>query len=158
MEFVSLHFGSAQGITDCFTSMRSSYPWGKHRPLVADSRIPAKANNEYHGLERHAYQYHATAQCEYSYHHWIIAAYWRVQDMQINKFSDPGHSRAIQYALRQAMFNKKLWEWQISPSKERLPKPEDFGLDMTLVAQKEKEALNQIESYRLPKGIQSKIS
>ena len=60
--FLKRHFGGAQGVTSCFPCMRDSYPWGKHRPDVVDSRVPAKNNTEYHGFEKHAIQYHVTAQ------------------------------------------------------------------------------------------------
>jgi hypothetical protein len=57
-EFLKLHFGSAQGVTNCFPCMRNNYSWGNHRPGVIDSRARARNNTDYHGLERHAMQYH----------------------------------------------------------------------------------------------------
>ena len=61
-EFLEQHFGGPGGLTRLFPCMRDDYVWGAHRPSVVDSRVPAKNNTEYHGLERHASQYHATAQ------------------------------------------------------------------------------------------------
>ena len=83
-QFLKLHFGRSQGLTHIFPCMRGEYKWGTHRPDVLDSRIPAKNNTEYHGLERYAMQYHATAQYEYAYHHWLLAACWRNEDMEVN--------------------------------------------------------------------------
>lgn len=54
--------------------MRDDYPWGSHRLDIIDSRVPAKKNTEHHGLEKLAAQYHITAQYDYAYHHWLIAA------------------------------------------------------------------------------------
>jgi hypothetical protein len=67
------------------------------RPQVLDSRVPAKNNTEYHGLEKHAMQYHATGQYEYSYHRGLQAAFWRKEDMTVN---DSGHIKAIEYDLQ----------------------------------------------------------
>ena len=97
-QFLKQHFGSAQGLTNCFPCMRDDYPWASHRPDVIDSRVPAKNNTEYHGLEKHAAQYHATAQYDYAYHHWLMAASWRRQDMLANNFNDNSHKKQLNIA------------------------------------------------------------
>lgn len=143
--FFKLHFGNTANITALFPSMRSHYPWAKYRPPVLDSRIPAKNNEEYHGLERHACQYYATAQYDYAYHYWLMAAAWRVQDMKANKFDDPAHNKAVSYCVRQAMFNKALHEAQ--GSKSTWPMPEEFGLTLDDLKKKEDKTLGQIETF-----------
>lgn len=85
-QFLAQHFGGAQGLTNCFPCMRDDYPWGDHRPQVLDSRVPAKNNTEYHGLEKHAKQYHATAQYDFAYHHFS----------EVRRRQD-GESRATDY-------------------------------------------------------------
>lgn len=146
-QFLAHHFGGAQGLTNCFPCMRDDYPWGDHRPQVLDSRVPAKNNTEYHGLERHAKQYHATAQYNFAYHHWLIAAYWRWQDMKANNFTDQEHNETLRYAIKQAQYNRALNEWQENPRNSNVPKPEDFELDSTNIDKQEKKALEEIENY-----------
>jgi len=148
-KFLKQHFGSAQGLTHNFPCMRNNYPWGKHRPSVADSRVPAKNNTEYHGLERYASQYHVTAQYEYAYHHWLIAAAWRKEDMDANNFSDMAHKKALEYTIRQALYNKSLFKWQQDhkTKKTPVPKPEEFGLNESDLEKKDASALSEIEKY-----------
>jgi len=147
-EFLKLHFGSAQGVTSCFPCMRSKYLWGKHRPDVLDPRVPAKNNTEYHGLEKHAMQYHATAQYEYAYHHWLLAACWRQEDMEVNNFHDQSHSNAIRYCIKQALYNKALYEWQKrSGIRTQLPQSENFCLSPLDIDRKEQNSLKEIEDY-----------
>ena len=128
--------------------MRNNYLWGSHRPDVVDSRVPAKNNTEYHGLERHAMQYHATAQYEYAYHHWLLAACWRKEDMEANNFQDSSHLNAIRYTIKQALYNKALHEWQESGGRGQLPQPEDFELNAIDIERKEHNALEEIENYQ----------
>jgi hypothetical protein len=143
-EFINLHFNGAPGITHVFPCMRDDYPWSNHRPDVIDSRIPAKFNNEYHGLERHAAQYHATAQYDFSYHHWLIAAYWRTADAHANGFSDPAHQKAIHYCVKQALYNKSLDAWQKNQSSS-IPTPEQFELSSADIDKKDVVASIQLE-------------
>jgi hypothetical protein len=145
--FLKLHFGGFQGVTSCFPCMRETYPWGNHRPQVLDSRVPAKNSTEYHGLERHAMQYHATGQYEYSYHHWLLAACWRKEDMTVNNFRDSGHIRAIEYDLSHAMYNKALHAWQHGKGRYRFPTPGEFGLDSADVERKEVKASEEIANF-----------
>jgi len=144
-QFLQLHFAGARGITSLFPCMRNEYPWASHRPDVIDSRIPAKNNTEYHGLERHAWQYHATAQYEFAYHHWLLAACWRRQDATANNFQDEKHEKAVCYCIKQALYNKALHEWQQSPI-TKTPVPEDFELISVDIEKKEFNALSEIEN------------
>ena len=146
-KLLNQHFGGAQGLTNCFPCMRDDYPWGSHRPNVIDSRVPAKNNTEYHGLEKHAAQYHATAQYDYAYHHWLIAASWRRQDMLANNFTDDSHKKAIKYCIKQALYNKALDAWQKNPKNILLPEPSSFGLSSADIQKKEEKALRAIEDF-----------
>ena len=143
--FIKQHFGSGRGITKCFPCMRVDYPWGKHRPDVIDSRVPAKNNTEYHGLERHAMQYHVTAQYDYAYHHWLMAAYWRHLDMVANNFNDQPHLNAISYCLKHAFYNKALNNWQ-NEGAGVAPQPQSFLLTQRDLDKKELEATQQLEN------------
>lgn len=149
--FLKQHFGGAQGLTSCFPCMRDEYQWGEHRPDVLDSRVPAKNNTEYHGLERHASQYHATAQYEFAYHHWLLAASWRREDMRANNFEDESHLNAMRYAIKQALYNKELHLWQQSPS-SKPPAPEDFDLSTHDLEKKEDKAWRELETYSARKS------
>lgn len=146
VKFAKQHFGGFDGISRCFPCMRDKYPWGDHRPTVLDSRVPAKNNTEYHGLERHAKQYHATAQYEESYHHWLLAAAWRLDDMKANNFQDEGHDKAVEFTIKHAEYNKALSEWQ---KQERviLPSPESFGLNSDITEKMYHNAGDEIENY-----------
>lgn len=146
-QFLDQHFGGTQGLTSTFPCRRDDYPWGEHRPDVIDSRIPAKNNTEYHGLERHASQYHATAQYDFAYQHWLMAAYWRRVDAQSNNFTDAGHSKAVEYCLKQALYNQSLSVWQgnlVGPA----PKPEEFDLSTGDLDRKELLATAQFEAVQ----------
>ena len=145
--FIKQHFGGSQGLTRCFPCMREGYPWADFRPDVMDSRVPAKNNTEYHGLEKHAMQYHATAQYEYAYHHWLMAAWWRRQDMIANNFNDSPHTKAVDYCVKQAFYNKSLDAWQKKPTQSLFPKPLDFHLTRNDISKKEKEALKELEEF-----------
>ena len=146
-EFLELHFGSSQGVSSCFPCMRADYRWGEHRPDVVDSRVPIKNNNEYHGFERHAMQYHATAQYEEAYHHWLLAACWRKEDMEANRFQDIGHNNAIRYAIKQALYNKALHEWQDTGGRGPVPQSEDFELKSDDIGGKEQKAWDELEKH-----------
>lgn len=144
--FLKLHFGSSSGLTKAFPCMRDNYPWHSSKPSVVDSRTLAKNNTEYHGLENHAKQYHVTAQYEYSYHHWLLAASWRRDDLKSNNLSDNSHEYAIKYCIKHALYNKALHVWQQNP-KSALPTPEDFGLNSKDIEAKDKEAQEEIDSF-----------
>jgi len=143
-QFLKQHFGGPQGVVNCFPCTRGDYPWGEHRPSVVDSRVPAKNNTEYHGLERHAMQYHATNQYEYAYHHWILAAFWRLEDMKTNGFDDARHDAALEYCLKHAHYNEALHLWQQSQRTRRVPTPEEFELNPVALEAKTDTALDQL--------------
>lgn len=145
-EFLELHFAGARGITATFPCMRNEYSWGSHRPDVIDSRVAAKNNTEYHGLERHAWQYHATAQYEFAYHHWLLAACWRREDAKANKFQDEKHDNAVRYCIKQALYNRALHEWQQTPT-TKTPAPEDFDLISADIELKERKAASEIANF-----------
>lgn len=147
-QYLDDHFGGTQGLTATFPCMRDDYPWSSHRPDVLDSRIPAKNNTEYHGLERYANQYHATAQYDFAYQHWLMAAYWRKVDAESNNFVDVGHAKAVEYGLKQALYNESLSIWQSNPI-GKAPLPERFGLSSKDVDNKEAKAQAQLDAFQL---------
>ena len=144
--FLELHFGGSQGLSRVFPCMRTEYRWGSHRPPVPDARIPAKNNTEYHGLERHAAQYHATAQYEFAYHHWLMAAYWRQTDAECD-LTDANHENAIRYCVKQALYNQALHEWQRA-SVVPAPQPELFELTRRDIEKKDERARGELEAFR----------
>ncbi len=141
-KLLTQHFGNAQGLTWCFPCMRDAYNWSEHRPDVADPRVPAKNNTEYHGLERYASQYHATAQYEFAYHHWLLAACWRREDMRANDFNDEAHLKAIRYTIKHALYNEAIHIWQKS-ARGKPPPPEDFDLSARDLENKEAKAWSE---------------
>lgn len=145
--FLKLHFGSSSGLAKTFPCMRGDYRWHTSKPTVIDSRTLAKNNTEYHGLENHAKQYHVTAQYEYAYHHWLLAASWRRDDLKANNLSDYSHENAIKYCIKHALYNKALHDWQQNPESE-LPTPENFGLKSNDVETKYKKAKKEIDSIK----------
>src|SRR4051812_14810498 len=80
-EFIKRHFGGSAGITALFPYMKSDFKLRTKSDDYVNERHVLKNNNEYHGLERHAKQYHANALHEEAYHHWLIAAVWRLETM-----------------------------------------------------------------------------
>ncbi|MEA3095492.1 MAG: hypothetical protein QOJ04_6834 [Caballeronia sp.] len=127
-EYLQRYFGGWGGLTSSFPCMRDNYPWADHRPDVVDSRIPAKNNTEYHGLETYAAQFHATARYEEASHHWLMAAWCRRIDKNTHGFDDAGHDQAITFCLKNHLFNAALSRWSDSGGGERVPAPEEFGL------------------------------
>lgn len=122
------YFGGFGGLTNAFSCMRDDYPWGDHRPDVVDSRIPAKNNTEYHGLELLAGQYHAAAMYAEASHNWLLAAWVRQIDKTTHAFSDAGHDRALSFCLRNHMFNEALEMWSKGGAQDPVPEPEAFCL------------------------------
>jgi hypothetical protein len=135
-EFLRRHFGWPPHLASTFPTMRTSYPWGDHRPPVVDSRVHAKNNTEYHGLETYAWQYHVTVQYREAYEHFLMAAAMRREDLIVMGVSDPGHDEAVRYCIRHALFNRALAEREFGP----WPEPEDFGIDPVQHAQREAKA------------------
>lgn len=150
--FVKQHFGGANGLSTLFPCMRDTYPWSDSRPPVADPRIPAKNNTEYKGLERHASQYHATAQYDFAYHHWLLAAWWRRVDMITHGFEEAGHLKAIAFCLQHAAFNEALDRWQKRPRRAPPPEPGAFDLEDARVEALEQRAQAQIDAV-MPVGV-----
>lgn len=122
------YFGGFRGLTSAFPCLRDDYPWGDHRPDVVDSRIPAKNNTEYHGLETLAGQYHAAAMYAEASHHWLMAAWCRQIDKTTHGFNDAGHDRALSFCLKNQMFNEALEAWSKAAGEGPVPEPEAFGL------------------------------
>ncbi len=143
--FVNLHFGGWRGVTDTFLTMKDTYSWSDETTLPADARVVHKNNWEYHGLETYARQFHATAQYEVAYQHWLMAAALRRDNMKANGFNDTGHLKAIRFDLSNAAYNKALAEWQETGGDETLPIPEGFGLTQIKIDRMEQEALAQLD-------------
>jgi hypothetical protein len=148
-EFITLHFGSVEGITRLFPYMKPEFKWKDKNVLPMDARTVLKNANEYHGLERHAHQYHVTAQYDYAYYHWLIAAAWRRENMGANNFKDERHKKAVEFVLRNVEYNKALHDWQQShpQNRRRVPTPEEFGLDRKKIDKMDRIAEAEIDSY-----------
>ncbi|MCA1779634.1 MAG: hypothetical protein LC637_09685 [Xanthomonadaceae bacterium] len=148
-EFAIKHFGPKgySNITSFFPCMRDKYKWATYRPDIPDSRVAAKNNTEYHGLEEHAKQYHVTAQYEEAYHYWLMAADWRRQDMLAHNFDDDGHKSAVTFCIKQALYNKALTEWQTRDDlhERKAPAPEEFELTDELIRKMDEKAEKIIE-------------
>jgi hypothetical protein len=144
--FAKRHFGGPNGLSTIFPCMRDTYPWADDRPPVADARVPAKNNTEYKGLERHASQYHATAQYDFAYHHWLLAAWWRRVDIVTHGFADNGHLQAVRFCLQHAAYNEALWRWQKRGGRGAPPAPEAFDLDAAKVDALEDRAQKQLDA------------
>jgi len=68
--------------------------------------------------------------------------------MEANNFEDPNHLNAIRYCIKQALYNKALYEWQENGGeKQQLPQPEEFSLSAHDVERKEQKSLDEIENY-----------
>jgi hypothetical protein len=153
--YIERHFGKAGGITHLFPYLKDNFKWwGKTDP--ADPRAAVKSNNEYHGLERHAKQYYATAQYREAAEYWLIAAAWRREMMRAHGISDRQHVRAVEFAINNYRYNMALARWQRSQRSGwrvqrrmskvvMLPTPELFGLKSDKMESMELEAANQIE-------------
>ena len=126
--FLTQYFGPRHDLAAVFPCMRVDYPWGEHRPPVGDSRVPAKNNTEYHGLESHAWQYHVTAQYEEAYHHFLMAAYWRLGDQDLFDQLDEVHLKAVRFCVRHALFNRDLAVAQAARGRRRWPAPAAYGI------------------------------
>lgn len=110
--YVRKHFGSAQGVTDLFPYMKPDFRIKGGGDDVFDPRITLKSNNEYHGIERHARQYHAVGMYDSAAEHWLIAAAWRYDVMKANRNFDDRHVEAMEFALKNFRFNRSLDRWQ----------------------------------------------
>lgn len=145
-KLIENYFGSAQSLSGAFPCNRDAYPWADHRPPVVDSRVTAKNNTEYHGLEKQAGQYHAAAMYEEASQHWLMAAYWRQMDKKTHGFEDKGHDQALTFCLKNFEFNQALWAWSSAGGVGQTPVPRAFGLTDKLADRIEREgqqALNE---------------
>ncbi len=130
--------------------MKDHFKWrGKDFP--ADARATLKTNEEYHGLERHAKQYHLSAMYREAYQFWLIAAAWRRMAMQMNGFTDEKHRRAIEFDIKNALFNQALTEWQ--EGNRPLPAPEEFDLDSTYIERQDADAQTTINTELVRRGL-----
>jgi len=126
--YLQRYFGGFGGLTTAFPCMRDDYPWAANRPDVPDSRVPAKNNTEYHGLESLAGQYHSAAMYQEASHHWLMAAWCRRIDKTTHGFNDAGHDRALSFCLKNAKFNDALKDWSDNGGRGPAPEPSEFGL------------------------------
>jgi hypothetical protein len=145
------HFGNFQGVTSLFPYMKTHFNW-RGEAGVADARTALKSNTEYHGLERHARQYHVTGQYEAAYEHWILAAAWRREMMRCQGIGDEAHQSALDFALRNARYNKALFEWQKRKRFRALPTPGRFGLDDRILEKKDSVAEREINAVMKRRG------
>ncbi|TFB59629.1 hypothetical protein [Cryobacterium sp. Sr3] len=129
-EKVILYFGSWNRLPRGDEYERESYPWDlKKRGMVGDSRVHAKNNIEYHTVEDHAFQYHVSARFEEAFHHWLIAAAHRIEDTELIGRDESTHNRAIEFCIREALYNRALHEMQTAKEDFRdWPLPQDFGI------------------------------
>ena len=144
-EFLVRYFGPRRDASWIGYS-RDDYPWSNKKIKVGDSRVHAKNNEEYHGMERHAWQYHVTAQYAEAYHHFLMAASWRREDLELLGVSDERHSRAIDFCIRHAFYNRDL----ATAQKNRWPWPQqaDYGIDPAAHAKREAVAEAQLAAFR----------
>ena len=142
--YLDKHFGNANGVTRLFSFMETDFPWsGKPEPF--DPRTARKSNYEYHGLERHARQYHVTMLYLESAEHWLMAAAWRREMMAVQGIDDRRHLNAVEFAIKNYRYNMALRRWR----QRRLdncprPTPEDFGLYGEMLTAKDEIAAKEI--------------
>ncbi|MFE2075435.1 hypothetical protein [Streptomyces misionensis] len=109
----------------------------------------AKNNEEYHGLERYAWQYHASVMYEEAYHHFLMAAAHRVDDAELMGAQDAGHAEAVRFCVRHALYNKALAEHQADSGRCGLwPKAGNFGIDSSKHDQRVERAESDLEAER----------
>jgi hypothetical protein len=130
--YVRKHFGSAQGVTDLFPYMKPDFRIKGGGDDVFAPRITLKSNNEYHGIERHARQYHAVGMYDSAAEHWLIAAAWRHDVMKANRNFDDRHVEAMEFALKNFRFNRSLDRWQ-KRLHRTCPRADRFGLDQSKI-------------------------
>lgn len=128
-KFLRLHFGDEGGITALFPWMETdNTPVGWHK-RVFDTRAAAKNACDYKGLERRAWQYFATAQYDFAYHHWLLSAFWRMAAIESGCFQDAKPLVAVRYAIKQAIYCRALHEWQKGGAVWPPPRPTAFRLN-----------------------------
>jgi hypothetical protein len=137
------HFGSAQGVTNLFPYMKADFNV-KGNKNVFDPRVMLKTNNEYHGLERHARQYHVVGMYDVAAEHWLLAAAWRRDVMRAEHTKDDQHVRAMEFAIQNYRYNRALYRWQ-KRRRFPMPEPEHFGLSSEMMDRKDQHAEAEIE-------------
>lgn len=149
-KYAKQHFGGWDGVLKLFPyEGRQGLKWKKDKKLPADVYIVTKFANEYHGLEKHAQQYHVTAQYEEAYHHWLMAAAWRMESIKVFEFTDAEHADAVDFALKCAAYNKALFYWFSRRShRKTMPQPFNFGLRADLMEKKEMQAERELEQWQ----------
>ncbi|WP_445398771.1 hypothetical protein ACSMX9_29880 [Streptomyces sp. LE64] len=141
-EFLTRYFGRPPNLARVYPTLRKGYPWGTHRPHVVDSRIPAKNNEEYHGLERHAWQYHVTAQYAEAFHFFLMAAAMRREDAEeVMGGTDARHSDAVRFCVRHALFNQAL----STRPRVAWPTLAEFGIDPAQYERRVRRAEEEID-------------
>lgn len=150
-QFISKHFGRSAGITRLFPYMKPDFKWKDKKSFPPDARVVLKNNNEYHGLERHAKQYHLSGMYQEAYEFWLIAAAWRHQNMKSSGFTDDKHLRALAFTIQNACFNEALAEWHLG--RRPLPLPGDYDLSDATIAAQDKEAMHQINEELVARGM-----
>jgi len=113
-----------------------------HRPRVVDSRVPAKNNEEYHGLERHAWQYHVTAQYAEAFHFFLMAAAMRHEDAHLMGGVDNRHADAVRFCVRHALFSRAL----STRPREAWPSLAEFGIDPDQYERRVRRAEEEIDA------------
>ncbi|WP_086706023.1 hypothetical protein [Streptomyces antimycoticus] len=148
-ELLARYFGSPPNLAAVYPTRRKGYPWSDHRPRVVDSRIPAKNNEEYHGLERHAWQYHVTVQYEEAWHFFPMAAAMRREDAEfVMEGCDAGHSDAVRFCLRHALFNRAL----ATRPRAAWPTLAEFGIDPAQHPRRVRRTWEQLDAFGSPGG------
>lgn len=146
-QFAEKHFGGWDGVIKLFASDKPlSLKWSDISTDPVDVAFVKKMANEYHGLERHAHQYHVCAMYDYSYHHWLMAAVWRKENMDINNFTDEKHRMAIDFDLGCAAYNLALYDWfvQRRSFRKTMPQPYHFGLKGKVIDNKDIKAEKEL--------------
>ena len=142
--YIKKHFGSARGITELFPYMEADFKWfGKPEP--SDPRTALKSHKEYHGLERHARQYHVTGLYLEAAEYWLIAAAWRREMMDAQALDDRRHTNAVKFAIKNYRYNMALHRWQRRKRQVLpYPVPEAFGLYRDMMSNKDEIAAGEI--------------
>ena len=73
-----------------------------------------------------AMQYHAAAHYDYTYQLMILAGMWCCEDMRANNFEEASHIMAIEFCVKQALYNQVLELWQKNVTGTTIPLPELF--------------------------------
>ncbi|SRR6266404_5137731 len=148
--YIKKHFGSPNGITQMFPYMKTSFRI-KGNPDVFDERATSKGNNEYHGVERLAKQYHAVHMHEEAAEMWLIAAAWRREINMLADKTDERHEDAVEFAIKNYRYNRGMM-----PQKTRrfgFPKPQKYGLTEDGLETKDKMALREIHAAYVRNGV-----